>query len=104
MDRPSPAPPAPVDSDAIPWIPLRAGLSFKPLRFFPRDDGWVILLRVEPGTVIARHRHTGAVHAYHTQGQRKLLDSGEIVGAGSYVYEPPGNIDSWMAVGDRPLI
>jgi hypothetical protein len=94
----------PVDSEEIPWIPLRAGLAFKPLRFSPRDEGWVVLLRVDPGTVIARHRHTGAVHAYHLQGQRKLLDTGAIVGAGSYVYEPPGNVDSWMALGDTPLI
>jgi 2,4'-dihydroxyacetophenone dioxygenase len=100
----APVPPAPVDSNTVPWIPLRAGLSFKPLRFFPHTHGWAVLLRAEPGTVIARHRHAGEVHAYHLQGQRKLLDSGEVVGPGSYVYEPPGNVDSWMAVGDTPLI
>jgi len=93
-----------VDSQALPWIPIRPGLSFKPLRFLPDLKGYVQLLRVEPGTLIERHRHTGEVHAYHLAGQRKLLDTGEVVGPGTYVYEPSGNVDSWTVVGDEPLI
>jgi hypothetical protein len=86
------------------WVPIRPGLSFKPLRFLPDLSGYVLLLRVEPGTVIPRHRHTGEVHAYHLTGRRKLLDTGEIVGPGDYVYEPSGNVDSWTVVGDEPLV
>jgi 2,4'-dihydroxyacetophenone dioxygenase len=93
-----------VSSQSLPWAPIRPGLSFKPVRFFPDLAGYALLLRVEPGTVIARHRHSGEVHAYHLSGQRKLLDTGELVGPGDYVYEPPGNVDSWMAVGDEPLV
>jgi quercetin dioxygenase-like cupin family protein len=63
----------------------------------------VLLLRLEPGTVIPRHRHHGEVHAYNISGSRQL-DSGEIIGPGGYVYEPPGNVDSWWAVGDEPVI
>src|SRR5688572_10746017 len=92
-----------IDADHLPWVPLGPTRSFKPLRFFPDDRGWVQLLRVEPGATIARHRHTGEVHAFHVQGQRRL-ESGEIVGAGDYVYEPPGNVDTWSAVGDTPLV
>lgn len=44
----------------------------------------------------------------HAQRQRapdrKLLDTGEVVGPGGYVYEPAGNVDSWMAVGDAPVV
>ncbi len=86
----------------VPWIALGPTRSFKPLRFLG-TMGWAQLLRVEPGTVIARHRHRGEVHGLTLQGQR-LLDTGEIVGPGGYVYEPPGNIDSWSAIGDVPLI
>src|SRR5688500_5245209 len=89
---------------ALPWQPLKPGFSMKLLYADPSADLRVQLLRLEPGPVIERHRHAGAVHAYNVSGQRLLLDTQEIVGPGGYVYEPPGNIDSWMAVGDEPLI
>jgi len=94
----------PTDPASIPWIPLGPGESFKPLRFLPRDRGRVLLLRLEPGTLVPLHRHGGEVHAYNVSGSRKLLETGEIVGPGVYVYEPPGNVDSWMAVGDEPVV
>jgi len=93
-----------VDAEQIGWIPLGPGESFRPLRFLPDGRGRVLLLRLEPGTVVPRHRHLGEVHAYNVAGQRKLLGTGEIVGPGGYVYEPPGNVDSWKAVGDVPVI
>ena len=37
-------------------------------------------------------------------GYRKLIETDEVVGPGAYVYGPPGNVDSWMAVGDEPVI
>ncbi len=63
----------------------------------------MLLLRVEPGTLIPRHRHEGDVHAFNLAGRREL-HTGEIVGPGGYVYEPPGNVDSWRAIGDEPVI
>jgi 2,4'-dihydroxyacetophenone dioxygenase len=90
--------------DALPWQPVRPGFSVKLLRGGGDDDTRVQLLRLEPGTVIPRHRHTGEVHAWNLAGSRKLLETGEIIGPGGYVYEPPGNLDSWMAIGDQPLI
>ncbi len=94
----------PLDPERIPWIPLGPGESFKPLRFLSDDRGRVLLLRLEPGTVVPRHRHLGEVHGFNLTGRRKLLDSGQIVGPGDYVYEPAGNVDSWVAVGDEPVV
>jgi quercetin dioxygenase-like cupin family protein len=94
----------PVDAESIPWIPLGPGESFKPLAFLPNDRGRVLLLRLEPGTLVPRHRHSGEVHGLNLQGRRELIESGEIVGPGGYVYEPAGNIDSWRAIGDEPVI
>lgn len=91
-----------VDPQSLPWVPLGPGESFKPLRFSARNR--VLLLRVDPGTVIPRHRHLGEVHALNVSGHRELLDTGEIVGPGGYVYEPVGNVDSWRAIGDEPVI
>src|SRR5262249_32638841 len=102
----SPAKPMslPTDPANIPWIPLGPGESFKPLRFLPGDRGRVLPPGLEPGRLVPPHRHGGEVHGYNVSGSRKLLETGEIVGPGVYVYEPPGNVDSWMAVGDEPVV
>jgi 2,4'-dihydroxyacetophenone dioxygenase len=94
----------PLDTESIPWIPLGPGESFKPLRFMTNDRGRVLLLRLDPGTIVPRHRHLGEVHGFNLAGSRKLIETNEIVGPGGYVYEPAGNVDSWMAVGDEPVI
>ena len=91
-----------LQTESTPWIPLGPGESIKPLRFF--RNGRALLLRLEPGAIIPRHRHLGEVHAFNLSGSRKLIESDEIAGPGDYVYEPAGNVDSWMAVGDEPVI
>lgn len=63
-----------------------------------------MLLRLEPGTIIPRHRHTGEVHAFNIAGSRQILTTAELVRAGNYLYEPVGNIDAWQAVGDDVCI
>jgi quercetin dioxygenase-like cupin family protein len=93
-----------IASHGLPWVPLAPGFSFKLLRATSDDDVWVELLRLEPGTTISRHRHTGEVHAYNLAGHREILETGQRVGPGEYIYEPAGNIDSWRAVGDEPVI
>jgi quercetin dioxygenase-like cupin family protein len=90
--------------DSLPWYPVKPGFSTKLLHGGTDEDTRVQLLRLSPGTVIERHRHEGEVHAWNLRGSRKLLDTGEIIGPGGYVYEPPGNIDSWMAVGEEECI
>lgn len=90
--------------DALPWQPISHGFTLKVVKAGLDEDTRVLVLRLEPGTVIARHRHTGEIHALNLAGSRKILDTGEVIGPGGYVYEPPGNIDSWMAIGDEPVI
>ena len=100
--RPAPSPV--VDSASLPWQPISPGFWLKALRAESDDQARALLLRLEPGTIIPRHRHEGEVHAFNVSGQRRLLDTGDVVEPGGYVYEPPGNVDSWMAIGDEPLI
>lgn len=92
----------PVHAPDLDWIPLREGLSFRPLRFGP--DGYTLQLRVEPGTTITRHRHSGEVHALTLSGRREIIETQEVIGPGTYVYEPPGNVDSWRCVGEEPCV
>jgi hypothetical protein len=93
-----------VHTAELDWIPLSPGLSFKPITFFPDDTGYQLLLRIEPGTVIPRHRHTGEIHAFVLSGARRIAGLAATVGPGTYVHEPVGNVDSWRAVGDEPCV
>lgn len=92
----------PVCSQQMPWLALRDGIEWRPLRF--GGNGWALQLRLQPGAVVARHRHTGEVHSLTLSGRRELIDTHEEIGPGTYVYEPPGNIDSWSCVGHEPCV
>lgn len=106
LSSPPPAeafPPARITRpDEQPWIPISEGFTLRPLRFLS-GRGYVALLRLEPGTVIPLHRHTGEIHAWNLQGSRELV-TGEVIGPGEYVYEPAGNTDTWRAVGEDVLV
>lgn len=92
----------PLDTEAMDWIPTGPGKSFRPLRF--DADGWSELMRLEPGSGVPMHRHSGDVHAYCLAGTREILGTGEIAGPGSYVYEPGGTAGAWRAIGDEPCV
>ncbi len=92
----------PLHTPALAWIALRPGVSFRPLHF--SVDGYALQLRVEPGTTIGRHRHTGEVHAINLEGFRELIETAEVVGPGAYVFEPAGIVDSWRCAGDSPCV
>lgn len=92
-----------LDVDAQPWIPLSTGVSFRPIRFGPGERRQ-LLLRVEPGTWIPRHRHDGEVHALVLSGARRIEGVDELISAGTYVHEPAGNVDTWGAVGDEACV
>ena len=102
MPKMTPEPALPVDTDGMPWIMTGPGKSFRPLRF--AADGWSELMRLEPGSAVALHRHAGEVHAFNISGTREILGTGELVGPGSYVYEPAGTVDGWGATGDEPCV
>lgn len=91
----------PLDTENMQWIPTGPGKSFRPLRF--AADGWSELMRLEPGSIVA-HRHTGEVHAFNLSGVREIIGTGEAVGPGGYVYEPPGTVDTWGAASGEPCI
>ena len=86
----------------LPWIALREGLAMRPLHF--EREGYALQLKLEPGTIIPRHRHTGVVHAINLSGHREIIGDGEIIGPGDFIFEPAGNVDSWRCHGDEPCI
>lgn len=85
------------------WMEIGEGRGLKLLRILPDDAGYAAIMRVDPGHAIPPHRHTGAVHAYNLKGSRRI-HTGDVIGPGGYVFEPPGNIDTWEAIGDEPCL
>ncbi len=92
-----------ISATESPWVPMSEGQWFRLLNVLPKHSGYVAQLKLEPGAVIQPHRHTGSVLAINLQGQRRL-HTGETIGVGDFVYEPPGNIDTWKVVGEETLI
>lgn len=90
--------------NSTPWVPSATpGKSARLLRFLPDDAGFVELLRMEPGVTMPLHRHSGEIHAFNLSGSRQLC-TGEVIGPGDYVYEPPGNTDWWRIVGGDTMV
>jgi hypothetical protein len=81
-------PARPLDTDSMPWIPTGAGKAFRPLRF--AADGWSELMRLEPGSAVALHRHTSDVHAFNLLGAREIFGTGERPGPGAMCTTQPG--------------
>lgn len=86
-----------------PWAPMGEGQWFRLLKILPNWEGYILQLKLMPGTVIPLHRHTGPVYALNIVGSRRL-NTGEVIDVGDFVFEPTGNEDSWEAVGNTPLI
>jgi hypothetical protein len=55
------------------------------LRFEP--GGWSELMRLEPGSVVSLHRHTGEVHAFNLSGTREITGAVQYLGTDGKVTE-----------------
>lgn len=94
-----------IAAELLPWVPNGQGLSFKPLHFSPSTGMWVNLIRVAPGGHISRHLHTGgSVHGYVLKGSWRYLEHDWVAEAGSYVWEPPGDVHTLEVRGDEEMI
>jgi len=77
-------------SDPRLWIPLAEHIAVRPLQFNVSIGQYTHVLRVTKAGMIARHRHSGAVHAWVFKGRWHYLEHDWMAEAGSYVFEPPG--------------
>jgi hypothetical protein len=78
--------------DELLWVPQTASVSFRPLCFCVSAGYYVNLLRVRGAGLLSRHRHPGPVHGHVLKGSWKYLEHKWTATAGSYSYEPPGEI------------
>lgn len=72
------------------WAPLDDGVWTRPLSFDVSHGSYVHAMRVRRQGIIARHRHTGSVHAFVLKGRWHYLEHGWVATEGAYALEPPG--------------
>src|SRR6478752_8765942 len=74
------------------WVLQASEVWFRPLFLNTVDGGWANLLRVRRAGILSRHRHPAPVHGYVIRGSWRYLEHDWVARAGSYVYEPPGEV------------
>jgi len=90
----------PLPRDDRTWVPLRTGVSFRPLQFNVTHGQYTHVLRVTRAGTIQRHRHSGPVHAYVLRGRWHYLEHDWLAEEGSYVFEPPGETHTLVVPED----
>lgn len=83
--------PAVPDDDRV-WVPQAPDVWFRPLFLNTITGQWCNLLKVTRSGIVSRHRHPSAVFGYVLSGQWKYDEHDWVAAAGSFVYEPPGEI------------
>lgn len=76
----------------LPFVSFGDGVMMQVLQIDIDRGLWVVRQRMDPGTTLPAHRHTGTVHAFTLAGSWKYLEYPEVNLAGSYLFEPAGSI------------
>jgi 2,4'-dihydroxyacetophenone dioxygenase len=74
------------------WVPQAPDIWFRPLLLDTVTGTVANLLRVRRGGVLGRHVHNAPVFGYVIKGAWRYLEHDWVASAGSFVYEPPGEI------------
>jgi anti-sigma factor ChrR (cupin superfamily) len=75
--------------ERLTWSPMRPGIEIHRLYQHGDDGPAAALLRYQPGTTLARHRHTGFEHIFVLAGSQR--DERGHYQAGAMVVNPPGS-------------
>jgi quercetin dioxygenase-like cupin family protein len=91
-------------TEELPFADLGGGLWLQ-LAMVDLPNGlWVMRIRLDPGTVLLRHRHTGPVHAFTVSGRWRYLEYDDVNLPGSYLYEPAQSVHTLEAPGDNDAV
>jgi len=88
------------EDDVRLWVPLSPGRWSRPLCLNASQGYWVHLLKVRGGGFLSRHRHPAPVHGFVIKGSWRYLEHDWVARAGSYVFEPPGEIHTLVVDDD----
>ena len=81
-----------IPDDERVWVPQAPLVWFRPLLLNTVTGSWCNLLRVRKAGVLSRHIHPSWVTGYVIRGAWRYLEHDWVARAGSFVYEPPGEI------------
>ena len=79
------------DDDRL-WVPNGPGRWSRPLCLNVSQGYWVHITKVTKAGVVSRHRHPAPVHGFVIEGKWRYLERDWVATAGSYLYEPPGDV------------
>ncbi len=74
------------------WVPNGPGRWSRPLCLNVSQGYWVHITKVTEAGVVSRHRHPAPVHGFVIEGKWRYLERDWEATAGSYLYEPPGDV------------
>lgn len=74
------------------WVPNGPGRWSRPLCLNVSQGYWVHLTKVTEAGVVSRHRHPAPVHGFVLEGRWRYLERDWVATAGSYLFEPPGDV------------
>lgn len=81
-----------IPDDERVWVPQAENVWFRPLLMNTVTGSWCNLLRVRKSGVLSRHIHPSWVTGLVLKGAWRYLEHDWVATAGSFVYEPPGEI------------
>ena len=74
------------------WVPNGPGRWSRPLCLNVSQGYWVHITKVTEAGIVSRHRHPAPVHGFVIEGKWRYLERDWEATAGSYLYEPPGDV------------
>jgi 2,4'-dihydroxyacetophenone dioxygenase len=74
------------------WVPVGPGRWSRPLCYNVSQGYWVHITKVTIAGLVSRHRHPAPVHGFVLDGKWRYLERDWVATAGSYLYEPPGDV------------
>ncbi len=89
-------------SDPRVWVPLAEHVAVRPLQFNVTQGQYTHVMRVTKAGMIARHRHSGGVHAWVFKGRWHYLEHDWVAEAGGYAFEPAGETHTLVVPDDVP--
>jgi 2,4'-dihydroxyacetophenone dioxygenase len=104
--QPEIAIPAIPDDERV-WVLQAPNVWFRPLLMNTVTGSWCNLLRVRKSGVLSRHVHPSWVTGYVIKGAWRYLEHDWVATAGSFVYEPPGEIHTLVVdeqAGEQEMI
>ena len=86
------------------WVPgVAQNVWMRPLLFDTVHGFWVNITRMRTEGFISRHAHPAPVHGYILKGQWRYLERDWTATAGSYLFEPAGDVHTLWALPGESL-